>query len=125
MQFYTIAGDLVEFRSHPFGATTTPGLQPLARPLARWQAKSLRPLTNLRHELVNLDEFARQALLTLDGQHTQSDAARELVVLVEGGQLTVQQNGEIVAEPHLVEKTVRQALEQQIERFARNSLLLA
>jgi methyltransferase-like protein/predicted O-methyltransferase YrrM len=125
IQFYTIAGDLVEFRSRPLRVTTQPGPQPLARPLARWQARSGRSATNLRHEFVNLDEFGRQVLQRLDGQHTRPAAVRELVGLVEGGQLSVQENGEKVTEPRRVEQAVAQFLNQQIGQFARQALLPA
>jgi methyltransferase-like protein len=125
LRFCTIASNLVEFRLRPLRVTTQPGSRPLARPLARWQARSRREITNLRHESVTLDEFGRQALLRLDGQHTRTAVVQELAALVESGQLVIQQQGEKVTQPRLVAQIVHQALEQQIEHFARLALLLA
>jgi methyltransferase-like protein len=125
LKFYTITGDLVEFRLRPLAVTAKPGPRPLARPLARWQARSGRSVTNLRHEFVNLDEFGRQVLPRLDGRHTRPEAVRELVGLVEGGQLTVQQDGEKITEPRRVEQALVQLLDRQIDQFAHQALLPA
>lgn len=125
LKFYTIAGDLVEFRLRPLAVTAKPGPKPLARPLARWQAKSGRPATNLRHEFVNLDEFGRQVLPRLDGRHTRPETVRELVGLVEEGQLTVQQDGEKITEPQRLEQAMIRLLDQQIDQFARQAFLPA
>jgi methyltransferase-like protein/cyclopropane fatty-acyl-phospholipid synthase-like methyltransferase len=123
LQFYTIAGDLVEFRLRPLRVTKQPGPSPLARPLARWQAKSGRSATNLRHESVNLDEFGRQVLPRLDGRHTRPEMVRELVGLVADGQLTVQQDGERITEPRRIEQAMVQLLDRQIDQFARQAFL--
>jgi methyltransferase-like protein/cyclopropane fatty-acyl-phospholipid synthase-like methyltransferase len=125
LRLYTIAGDLVELRLRPLRVTTQPGPKPLARPLARWQARSGRSATNLRHESVNLDEFGRQVLPRLDGQHTRPEMVRELVGLVADGQLTVQQGGERITEPRGIEQAMVQLLDRQVDQFARQSLLPA
>jgi methyltransferase-like protein len=125
LQFYTLASDLVEFRLRPLRVTTQPGPSPLARPLARWQAKSGRSATNLRHESVNLDDFGRQVLSRLDGRHTRPEMVRELVGLVADGQLTVQQDGERITEPRRIEQAMVQLLDLQIDQFARQALLPA
>ncbi len=125
LKFYAIASDLVEFRPRPLGVTTHPGPKPLARPLARWQAKTGRSATSLRHQTVKLDEFGQQVLQRLDGQRTKLDTGRELVGLVHAGQLHVRQDGKIITEPHRIEQVIAEFLDRQIDEFARQALLLA
>jgi methyltransferase-like protein/cyclopropane fatty-acyl-phospholipid synthase-like methyltransferase len=125
LKFYTIAGDLVEFRLHPSRVTTESGSKPLARPLARWQARSGRSATNLRHESVTLDDFGRQVLQRLDGQRTRTDMVRELVGLVLDGQLNVHQDGKRITEPQQIEQAIVQFLDGQIDAFAQRALLMA
>jgi methyltransferase-like protein/SAM-dependent methyltransferase len=125
LRYCTIASNLVEFRLRPLRVTTQPGSRPLARPLARWQARSRREVTNLRHESVTLDAFGRQALLRLDGQHTRTAVVQELAALVESGQLVIQQQEEKVTNPQVVAQVVHQALEQLIEQLARLALFPA
>ena len=125
LRFYTIAGDLVEFRPRASRVTTHPGPKPLARPLARWQARSGRSATSLRHQTVKLDDFGRQVLQRLDGQRTRLETVRELVGLVLAGQLNVQQDGKKITEPHRIEQAIVQFLDRQIDEFARQGLLLA
>jgi methyltransferase-like protein/SAM-dependent methyltransferase len=125
LEFYTIASGLVEYRLRPLRVTTQPAPKPLARPLARWQAKSGRPATNLRHERVDLDEFGRQVLLRLDGRQTRPEMVRELVGLVEAGQLNVRLDGQRITEPRRIEQMMVQLVDQRIDQFARQSLLPA
>ena len=125
MQFYTTASGVVEFRPRPLRLTTRPNPQPLARPLARWQARSSLRVTNLQHEQITLSEFGRQALLRLDGERSRSAVVRELADLVLRGHLTLQQNGEKIVEPRRVELLLHPSLDQQIDQFARQALLLA
>jgi len=125
LKFYTIAGDLVEFRLRPLRMTTQPGPKPLARPLARWQARSGRSATNLRHESVTLDDFGRQVLLRLDGQRSRTDMVRELAGLVLDGQLNVHQDGKRITEPRQIEQAIVQFLDLQIDQFASRALLMA
>jgi methyltransferase-like protein/SAM-dependent methyltransferase len=125
LQFYTTASGVVNLRPRPLRLMTRPSPQPLARPLARWQARSSPRVTNLQHEQITLSEFGRQALLRLDGGRSRSDVVRELAELVQRGQLTLQQNGENIVEPRRVEQLLHPSLDQQIEQFARQALLLA
>ncbi len=125
LKFYAMAGDMVELRLRPLQVSTQPGPKPLARALARWQARTGRSATNLKHASVNLDEFGRQVLLRLDGQRTRQETVRELVGLVVGGQLIAQQDGKRITEPRQIEEMMVQFLDRQIDHFARQSLLLS
>jgi methyltransferase-like protein/cyclopropane fatty-acyl-phospholipid synthase-like methyltransferase len=125
LQFYTSGIGIVEFRTRPLRLTTRPSPRPLARPVARWQARSSLLVTNIRHEQITLTEFGRQTLLRLDGEHTRSEIVREMAGLVQGGQLNVQQNGETIRDPRRVEQILHSTVEQQINQFIQQALLLA
>jgi methyltransferase-like protein/2-polyprenyl-3-methyl-5-hydroxy-6-metoxy-1,4-benzoquinol methylase len=125
LRLATITGDLVELRLRPLPLTMSPGDRPRARRLARWQAAAGRPVTNLKHEQVNLDDFARQVLPRLDGEHTREEVARELAEHVATGRLAVVQEGAPVTGPARAGRVVRRALDEQVARFARQALLLA
>jgi hypothetical protein len=47
-----------------------------------------------------------------------------LADLVASGELTVQQDGEVVIEPEQVRKLLRKALDEQLDQFARCALLV-
>jgi methyltransferase-like protein/SAM-dependent methyltransferase len=125
LKYYTISQDLVDFRLRPLAVTTQSGPQPLARPLARWQASSGRPVTNLRHEFVAVEAFGRQVLQRLDGQHTRAAVVQELAAQVSNGQLTIQQSVEIVSQPQRVGQALLESVEKQLDHFGRSALLLA
>jgi methyltransferase-like protein/SAM-dependent methyltransferase len=125
LKFYTIARNVVDIRLRPLRVTKQPGPKPLARGLARWQAKSGRLATNLRHEFVYVDEFGRQVLLRLDGRHTRLEMARELLGLVKDGRLTLPHEREKITDPRRIEQAVVQLLDAQIDRYAQEALLQA
>ncbi|HWG47913.1 MAG TPA: methyltransferase regulatory domain-containing protein [Gemmataceae bacterium] len=125
LKFFTSVGGLMEFRLLPLRLTAQSGPQPLARPLARWQANSGLQVTNLRHELVTLNEFGRQLLLRLDGKHSLPALVQQMMEMVRNGTFTFQQNGETVTDWHQAEPLLVQAVQQHIDLFARQSLFLA
>jgi methyltransferase-like protein/2-polyprenyl-3-methyl-5-hydroxy-6-metoxy-1,4-benzoquinol methylase len=125
LRFYLIGDRLVELRPRPLKLTTQPGAQPMARPLARWQAQSGWPIVNVRHECVTLDEFGRQVLLRLDGKHTRPAVVGELTGLVADGTLTAQQGGVKVIDPEQIRQILTQAVDQKIEELGRLALVLS
>lgn len=76
-----VARDVVEFSVFQPNMVTEAGDHPLAHPMARFQAAHGRPLTNLRHQTVSLEESVRILLPLLDGTRTRQDLC---VALTEG-----------------------------------------
>jgi methyltransferase-like protein/2-polyprenyl-3-methyl-5-hydroxy-6-metoxy-1,4-benzoquinol methylase len=65
---------LVEFHAAPDAFVTRPGARPVASSLARLQAaRGGRQLTNLRHEMVSIDENLGRVLMLLDGSRGRKD----------------------------------------------------
>jgi hypothetical protein len=124
MRFLTVAPDLVEFRLRPLPLPNEPGARPLARALARWQAATGRPITNLRHEGLDLEVFGRRILPLLDGQRTRPEIVGELVRLVQRGDLKVEESGVKITDPERIRQAMEGALEIRLREFARQSLLL-
>ena len=99
------AADLVTLHCTPIAVGTRDAAQPRASALARMQARDGRPLTNLRHEVVELDERGRLLVTLLDGSR---DRAALRGALAAAG-----------ADDDPA------ALEFSIDQLARNALLLA
>jgi methyltransferase-like protein/2-polyprenyl-3-methyl-5-hydroxy-6-metoxy-1,4-benzoquinol methylase len=98
--------------------------RPDASPLARLQAAAGPHVTNLRHELVILEEFPRQVLRHLDGRHDR-DALNEILVgLAAEGVLQLTRHGQPIREPDEVRAILRQGLEEQLPQLAANGLLI-
>jgi methyltransferase-like protein/2-polyprenyl-3-methyl-5-hydroxy-6-metoxy-1,4-benzoquinol methylase len=73
---------LVELHVRPPSFRIELSHRPVVSPLARWQVTSAVAdrVTNLRHELIRLTDFARKLLPLLDGRHDCSELLRLLKV---------------------------------------------
>jgi SAM-dependent methyltransferase len=69
---------------------TTVGERPAATPLARLQARRGEPVTNRRHESVNLDDAARAALVLCDGTRARAELPVDVVAKLAAGALLVE-----------------------------------
>ncbi|MEA3210397.1 MAG: hypothetical protein QOE70_3454 [Chthoniobacter sp.] len=101
-----------------------PGKRPIASPLARWQAKSRRSVTNLRHENVQLSDAERQTLLLLNGRRERPALFEALLALVARGTLVARRKGEPVSDPETQRAATANALETILQRLARYALLV-
>ena len=79
-------GGFAQLHSVPPPVTRTVGPQPLASPVARWQAPRRETVANLRHEAVRLaDPFARTLLPLCDGTRGRGDLARAVAGARDAG----------------------------------------
>src|SRR5262249_6193248 len=101
------------------------GGTPRASPLARHQANSGNAVTNLRHEMVNLEGFDRFIVMHMDGIRTQFTLAEDLIALVNNGTLVVEQDGKPTTDEARIRKSVVDNLETRLHRLARNALVMA
>jgi len=108
LQCYT--ADLVELQIRAPEFTLQSGERPLASPLARLQAESGLHVTNLRHEIVNLDEFNRQLIRLVDGSRDRAALLEALNGLVAEGVLVAEQHGQPVKNPAALCELLSQAL---------------
>jgi methyltransferase-like protein len=98
--------------------------RPVASPLARLQVDRGRPLTNLRHEPVRLDEANRRVLRLLDGTRDRDALVAAMAGLARQGVLQVQHEGESMTDGPILEGILRAALDESLPQFARAGLLL-
>lgn len=114
------ASDQVEVSINPSRFTTTVSDYPLASALARVQATSEPVVTNLRHELVQLDSVDLHLLRLLDGNHSLGDLVANLERLAATGNLTVHNpRGETS-----LRNSLEQAVDASLERLARRALIV-
>ncbi len=75
---------VVEFRLRPVRVVTTISSRPRVSALARWQAASGEPISNLLHELIQADELDRLVMTYCDGQNDTESMAGRLVACRAG-----------------------------------------
>lgn len=119
-----VAASLVELRLAPLRLSLTAGERPLADAYARRQATQGMPITNLRHEPVNIDELTRHVLRHLDGQHDRAALKEVLQKLVNENVLSIKQNEQVVRDPAAIRTMIDQALPQCLNRLAYAGILL-
>lgn len=116
------AAGLAELRMRHVPFTLQVRERPLAWPVARRDAVDGNNVTNLRHEVVRLDEFNRQLLLRLDGTRDRAALAAELADLVATGVLAINQEGGSVTEPAAVRAVITKAIDDSLVVLARVAL---
>lgn len=117
--------DMVEFHVYQPAFTTELSEKPKASALAREQAKLGKRVTNLRHEVVDLDDFSRHVLLFMDGHCGQEAVVQGLIEIVQKGILKVDQGGHPITEPGSLKKVLIEVLEKIMPELAKGALLEA
>ena len=114
------ASDQIEISVHPSRFTIDVSAYPQASQLARQQARAGNIVTNLRHELVQLENADLHLLKMLDGSQSHDDLVAELERLAASGSLAVHgpKQGEFS-----LRSSLKQAVNDALERIARRALL--
>lgn len=124
LRAYGYSRDLVELHVFQPKIAANPGEYPIASPVARYQAKTGEPVTNLRHERITLDGFDRFILNYLDGS---SNRQRLMDILMDGpvadGTLELNADGESLG-PEKQRALLEKELEFHLKWLAAASLIL-
>ena len=120
LRAFATATTLVSFHLHPPAVATHPGERPKATALARLEAQSGAEVTNLYHDVLNLDPFDRYLLQLLDGARDQAAIVREASSALAAG--AVQYNNERHASSSPAD--LEAGIEQRLRWFARVALLV-
>jgi methyltransferase-like protein len=122
-----IGAGLVEWRVTPAPFTVTVGERPQATGLARLQATQEARATNLRGEMVSLDEIHRQVLRRLDGERTLADIGEELMGALRKGDIVLQTEtgGAKVTGEAQMRDVLLPALGKVMENLSRQAFLVA
>ena len=100
--------------------------RPTTSPLVRRQAAAGAPeATNLRHETSLLENYDRQILRHLDGEHTVSDLVERVVEAALQGELDVRRDGDPIASAAELREIFAEALPIRLEHHRQQGLLRA
>jgi methyltransferase-like protein len=100
-----------------------PGPRPRAPGWARLQANAGNRVTNLRHEVVPLDDISRFLLSQLDGERDRAALLEVLERLVEERGMVVQRRGRPITDAAERQATLAEGLEINLGELARAALL--
>lgn len=121
LRAFATATTLVSFHLHPPLVAIQPGDRPKATALVRLEAQTGIEVTNLYHDVLQLDPFDRLLLQLLDGQRDRAAIVREMAGAIAAGRV------QYVNEAHV--SAPRAGLEVEIEQrlrwFAQAALLVA
>ncbi len=97
---------------------------PVASGLSRWQAAHHEPISNLRHRMVELNNFERFILSLLDGTLDREGLCQAAFHHVASGQMDLQHHGKVVEDKSLIKVVVEQSLLETLHKLAAFSLLI-
>jgi methyltransferase-like protein len=115
----------VELFTQPPNFTLEVHDRPVASPLARLQAQAAPRVTNLRHDVLTLDEVSRQLVAHLDGSRDRGALREVLTGLVAEGDLAVEEAGQSVREPVRVREFADKTVDRHLPDLARQALLVS
>jgi len=120
-----LASGLIEVSAAPDRFVTTISEKPLASRMARFEATRSKKVTNRTHELIELDDAARNLLPYLDGLHDRQALLRELVEAIDRGDVSILVDGLPVAKGAAVADTLESTLDLSLRHLARVACLVA
>ena len=121
-----MAAGVAEWRLGEPPFTTEVGHRPQASALARYQAERSYRITNLRGEMVTLDELHRQALRQLNGQRDAAQVAETLLASLKSGGLVLQRDSDKskVTDEAEMRRLLGPALDKVLANLAKKALLV-
>ena len=90
----------------------------------RLQAQRGKPVTNLCHRSIAINEFERRALENLDGHHDRNQLLEIIEGLVANGGLVVRNKDKSSLAVDDVKKLVAETLDKSLARFQQYHLLV-
>lgn len=99
--------------------------RPTASPLAREQVRYTARVTNLRHEMIDLQDMDRKLLPLLDGSRDRAALAESLSPVVASGGLMLTHKGVPLTNAVEAKQALPAFIEPRLQQYARWSLLLA
>ena len=106
--------------------TLAPGDRPVASPLARHEAARGWRITSLLHHHVTLaDPAMRQLLIWLDGGQSRAELAARLAKPALSGRASIEVEGRRLVDKRAIRRAFAKFVDDCLERFARDGLLIA
>jgi SAM-dependent methyltransferase len=116
---------VIELHLHAPPLTIQPGRFPRVPGFARRQARERDRVTNLRHEVVPLDDVSRHLFVLLDGSRDREALVEEMQQWTADRGMVVQRHGRPVTDAVQVRGVLAEGVEAQLQTLARASLLMA
>lgn len=119
-----VSSDLVELHAAPIVLPAV-GDKPVALRSARVRVGGgANAVANRRHELVRLTDLDQRLVPLLDGTRPRSEIAERLVQMALTGDLTVQRDGQKLAEPDEIRSALAAVLDHAINALGTQTLLM-
>jgi methyltransferase-like protein len=122
LEAFTYSTQLAELLTYDPVFTPIPSERPKVSPIVRIQIHTARIVSNLRHEQVELDGLSHAVMPFLDGTRTRADLLRELMEMVDAGQLGPSQQPGVTRDQ--IEKQLAHDLEYTLRWLGRAAVLL-
>jgi methyltransferase-like protein len=123
--FIADAVQFVKLVTHVPTWTRAVSERPIASPLVRWQVATGRPVTNVWHHLVKLeDSLLRHCLSLLDGARDHPALVEALAQFMAANEVFIKQGQEEIRDPVKVRQILAAALPSNVAKFARLGLLV-
>jgi hypothetical protein len=114
----------IDLHSIPAPFITRVSERPVASLVARIQAAGGAQVTDRTHGNLNLDDFHRQMLTLLDGEHDREQLLKSLVDKVQSGLLMIHRDGQRLTDPVAIRDVIASWIDRALESFARMALLV-
>ncbi len=121
---YSYNEDIVELHVHAPRFVREISERPVASPVARFQAKRNTRITNLRHELIQLEGLSHYLLSYLDGSWSRAALLKVLQNLLIEGTIEVEQDGKPLKAPADIKRALPEMLEAALRSLADAALLV-
>lgn len=121
---YCFAGNAIEFHTWQADFVTEVSEQPMASPLAAYQARHDLPITNQRHECVNLDSVSKELLKAMDGHRNHRAILDHLVKRAEDGAFALEETDKQISGKNYLRHALKSTMEEIMRNLAKSALLL-
>lgn len=118
------AGGAIELHSRPHPFSVAVSEQPVASPLARWQARQGSLVTNRKHQAVQIGPFERHVLELLDGTRNLEQIATQLYDWSAQGRFQVIDRDQPLNAAEHVREAIRTSLPNTLASLAQNAFLV-
>lgn len=116
---------LINITSYPANYSTDVPAQPIACPLARYQAQHQHWVTNRRHQSITLDPVSKILLPLLDGTNNITTLETAIKQNIEKGALNIlDENKQPLKDAEKINKNIHMICEKTLQQIAKQALLI-
>jgi methyltransferase-like protein/ubiquinone/menaquinone biosynthesis C-methylase UbiE len=121
---FLFSSNMAEVRPRQVGISQEPTAKPRTTALIRWSAANRRPMINLRHETLNLNDLARHILTLMDGTRDEAGILDGLVELAQADRISVQRDGQPIRDTEALRQALADPLHRAMHALAEQGFVL-